>query len=445
VTKAEVREILDRAGVVPSRRLGQNFLCDPNLARSIAGSLEAEPEDCVVEVGPGTGALTEQLVGKVRRLVLVEYDARLVEVLEDRFGGREGVEVHHADAARFDVRALFKQRPVRLLGNLPYSAGGAIMKNFLSRPSPLAGAVLMLQQEVVGRLMARPRSKEYGVLTLRVQSDWEIEVLRDVPPEVFFPRPKVESTVVRLVPRRGPLPVFDHQLFDSLVRRGFAQRRKQLRKQLPADCDWPELAAAIGVPETARAEELALEQWVELTRMLDPHPLSDCAQREDEQFDVVDEDDRVLRQAGRGEVHREGWMHRAVHIFLFNRRGELFLQRRSRLKDVHPGLWDSSAAGHLDAGEDYLPAAVRELEEELGVGGASLEQVGSLAACRETGWEHVRLFRAEHFGGRLRWPCSEIDAGLWLAPEEVEAWARARPGDFAGGFLKCWEVYNKNR
>jgi len=399
----------------------------------------------VVEVGPGTGSLTEQLVGKVRRLLLVEFDARLAEVLEERFGGQEGVEVHNFDGARFDVRQLFKLRPVHLLGNLPYSAGGAIMKNFLNRPSPLASAVLMLQQEVVDRLMARPRSKEYGVLTLRVQSDWEIEVLRKVPPEVFFPRPKVDSTVVRLVPRRQALPVFDHKLFDSLVRRGFAQRRKQLRKQLPPDREWPEVAAAIGVSETARAEELELEQWVELTRMFDPHPLAGCAQREDEQFDVVDQDDRVLRQASRGEVHREGWLHRAVHIFLLNRRGEVFLQRRSGLKDMHPGMWDSSAAGHLDAGEDYHPAAVRELEEELGVGGVPLEEVGGLAACEETGWEHIRLFRAEHAGGRLRWPCSEIHAGLWLAPEEVEAWAQARPEDFAGGFLKCWEIYRKKR
>jgi len=242
-----------------------------------------------------------------------------------------------------------------------------------------------------------------------------------------------------------PLPVYDQRLFDSLLRRGFAQRRKQLRKSLPPGADWAGVAAKIGVSETARAEELELEQWVELARIFDSHPLSGVAQRDDECFDVVDERDRVLRQATRAEVHREGWLHRAVHVLVFNKHGELFLQRRSRLKDVHPGVWDSSAAGHLDAGEDYPEAAVRELEEELGVSGVELGEIGRLAACEETGWEHVRVFRCEHREGRLRWPCSEIDSGMWMGVDEVDAWTRARPEDFAGGFLKCWEIYYKNR
>ena len=123
----------------------------------------------------------------------------------------------------------------------------------------------------------------------------------------------------------------------------------------------------MGVAETVRAEELSLEQWVELTRHYDAHPLRDVPQSGDELFDVVDEDDTVQRQERRAVVHAEGLLHRAVHVFAFNKRGELFLQKRSGLKDVHPGLWDSSAAGHLDAGEDYEAGAVREVEEELGV------------------------------------------------------------------------------
>jgi 16S rRNA (adenine1518-N6/adenine1519-N6)-dimethyltransferase len=440
VTGGDIKRALDEAGVIPSRKLGQNFLCDPNMARAIVEDMELPEGATVVEVGPGTGALTEHLPGRTRRTILVEYDARLAAALKERFRGEEDVEVHDADAARFDTRRLFRHRPVHLLGNLPYSSGGAILRNFLDPPSPCDGAVLMLQREVVERMMARPRTKEYGMLTLVVRNHWDIEIVRRVPPEAFWPRPQVESTVIRLRPRREPLPVHDFRLFTSLVKRGFAQRRKQMRKQMPAEPPWEEVAERIGVAPTARAEELGLEQWVQLSRIYDRNPLGQDAQRDDEVFDVVDAEDRVTGQATRAEVHSKGLMHRAVHVLVFNRKGDLFLQRRSRLKDVHPGLWDTSAAGHLDTGEDYPEAAARELEEELGISGAAPVEIGRIAACLATGNEHVRVFRVEH-PGKVRWPCGEIEVGVWMPPGEVDAWTHARPGDFAGGFLKCWELF----
>jgi 16S rRNA (adenine1518-N6/adenine1519-N6)-dimethyltransferase len=387
--------------------------------------------------------LTEHLPERARRVILVEYDARLAEALKERFRGEERVEVHQADAVRFDIRRLFRHRPLWLLGNLPYSAGGAILRNFLDPPSPCDGAVLMLQKEVVGRLTARPRTKDYGVLTLIVQSQWDVEVVRQAPPGAFWPRPQVDSTVIRLTPRREVLPVFDFRLFDSLVRRGFAQRRKQLRKQMPDAPPWPEVAERIGVDPTVRAEELSLEEWVGVSRVYDRNPLAQNAQRGDEVFDVVDWENRVVGQATRGEVHAKGLLHRAVHVLVFNRKGAVFLQRRSRLKDVHPGLWDTSAAGHLDAGEDYPEAAARELEEELGISGVQPEEIARIPACPETGHEFVRLYRVEH-SGALRWPAAEIEAGLWMPPEEVDAWSRARPEDFATGFLECWKAW-RNR
>jgi 16S rRNA (adenine1518-N6/adenine1519-N6)-dimethyltransferase len=134
MTGREIKDALDRAGVLPSKQLGQNFLIDPNMARWIVSQLEAAPEDAVVEVGPGTGSLSEHLLGKVRRLILIEFDARLAAALAERFKDEPGVEVHHADGAKFDARTLFKHRPVKFLGNLPYSSGGAILKNMLSRP-----------------------------------------------------------------------------------------------------------------------------------------------------------------------------------------------------------------------------------------------------------------------------------------------------------------------
>ena len=440
VTGSEVKAALAEAGVIPSKKLGQNFLTDPNTARWIVDQLEPAAEDFVVEVGPGTGALSEALVGRVRKLLLIEYDLRLAEWLKRRFEGEESVEVVHADGARFDLRPLFKEQPVKLLGNLPYSAGGVILRNFLQRPSPVSRAVLMMQKEVIDRIRAVPRTKNYGVLSLRMQSEWDSVRLKTIGPEVFHPRPTIDSTVMLVEPRSGELPVYDGRLFDELVRRGFAQRRKQLRKAMPAEPAWSEVAAVLETVETARAEELSLEQWVELTRRYDPHPLSEIPQRGDELFDVVDENDEVVRQECRDVVHAQDLLHRAIHAFIINKRGEVFLQKRSRLKDMHPGQWDSSAAGHLDAGENYYDCAVRELEEEAGQREGELKLVATLSAREETGWEFVHLFEVPQTGP-VRFPCAEVEAGLWLAPTEIDGWVARRPQDFASGFLECWKAW----
>jgi 16S rRNA (adenine1518-N6/adenine1519-N6)-dimethyltransferase len=440
MTGREIKEALDHAGVLPSKQLGQNFLIDPNMARWIVSQLEATADDAVVEVGPGTGSLSEHLVGKVRKLILIEFDARLAAALAERFRDEPTVEVHHADGAKFDRRVLFKHRPLKFLGNLPYSSGGAILKNLLSRPHPFERAVVMLQKEVIDRLGARPGSKDYGILSLRTQVDWEVDALRTVPPEAFHPRPRIDSTVAVLRPRTGGLPAFDHRLFDELIRRGFAQRRKQLKKQLPDGTDWEEIASSLGIPATARAEELDLAQWVELTRACDPHPLKDLPQKAGEIFDVVDERDQVIGQKTRGEVHAGKLLHRAVHVFVFNKRGDLLLQQRSLFKDAHPGVWDSSVSGHLDTGEDYAAAAVRELDEEMGIQVDSPpEEIARISPSEATGWEHVRLYRAE-YNGRISFPAAEVEAAAWFPLAEIQAWITARPEDFASGFVECWNA-----
>ena len=443
MTGREIKEALDRAGVLPSKQLGQNFLIDPNMARWIVAQLEATAEDAVVEVGPGTGSLSEHLVGKVRRLILIEFDGRLAAALAERFQGEPSVEVHHADGAKFDGRTLFKHRCLKFLGNLPYSSGGAIMKNLLSRPHPFERAVVMLQKEVVDRLAATPGTKDYGILSLRTQADWVVEPQRNVPPEAFYPRPRIDSCVAILRPRTGGLPAFDHRLFDELIRRGFAQRRKQLKNQLPDGTAWPEIAAALGISVTSRAEQLDLAQWVELTRFCDPNPLKDLPQKASEIFDVVDAADQVTGQATRGEVHAGKWLHRAIHVFVFNKRGDLLLQQRSMFKDVHPGVWDSSVSGHLDAGEDYPAAAVRELAEEMGIlaDEAPLE-IARLQPGEATGWEHVRLYRTQH-SGAIRFPAAEVAAAAWFPIAEIEAWLAARPEDFASGFIACWHAFSQ--
>ncbi len=446
MTGQEIREVLDRARVLPSKQLGQNFLIDANMARWIVSQLELDPQDTVVEVGPGTGALTEHVIGKARRVILIEFDGRLAGALKERYIERDDVEVHHADGAKFDRRILFKHRPVKFLGNLPYSSGGAILKNLLSRPHPFSRAVIMLQKEVIDRLGARPGSKDYGILSLRMQVNWNIQSLRTVPPEAFFPRPNIDSSVAVLTPREEKnAPTFDAKLFDELVRRGFAQRRKQIKKQLPESPAWEEVSAALQLSLTTRGEELTLEQWIELTRAYDPHPLKDNPQKEDEMFDVVDENDHPVGTATRSEVHAAKLLHRAVHVFVLNKHGDLYLQKRSLWKDNNPGVWDSSVSGHLDAGEDYQSAALRELGEEIGMHGAvpgDLEHFLAVSPSEKTDWEHIHLFITRH-AGVVSFPAAEIDSMMPFSLEEIEAWTKSKPDDFSPAFLQMFEGFMK--
>ena len=437
---SEIIEVLKQHGVMPSKKLGQNFLCDANVARWIVEQLEPELEDTVVEVGPGTGALTEHLVGRVKRVILVEFDARLAEYLTHKFSDRNDVEVHHFDGARLDMRNLFKHAPIKFLGNLPYSAGGAIMRNFMKSPSPVVRAVLMLQKEFIDRIVAKHGTKEYGVLSLRMQSEWVSKPVKTVPPEAFHPRPQIDSTVMTCVPSENT-EVYDKRLFDELIRRGFSQRRKQVKKQLPDTANWEDVSASLGLPVTARAEEISLDQWISITQHFDNHPLKNIPQSGDEIFDVVDENDVVLRQEKRSVVHAENLLHRAVHILVFNKKKEVLLQKRSSLKDKFPGAWDSSAAGHLESGETYDACALRELREELGID-IEVQHVAQIKPSANTGWEHIGVYVARH-DGAVRFPCSEVDHALWFGMDQLNDWIAARPQDFAPGFLECWRVFNE--
>ncbi|MGC6426634.1 MAG: 16S rRNA (adenine(1518)-N(6)/adenine(1519)-N(6))-dimethyltransferase RsmA [Akkermansiaceae bacterium] len=442
MTATELKEVLAEVGVTPSRKLGQNFLVDQNSAGWIVDQLGISKEDTVVEVGPGTGALTEHVVGKAGKVILVEYDRRLAEFLTERYGGREDVTVINEDAARIDTRQFFAERPLKLLGNLPYSAGGAILRNFLKGPSPFSKAILMLQKEMIDRILADPRCKDYGVLTLRMQCEWQGKKVKVVPPSCFYPQPQIDSTVMTLDPRQDDLPVHDRRLFDELVRRGFSQRRKQLRKNLPDKVNWEAICVDLGLATTARAEELSLEEWIELTRKIDPTFVKEEGQGDDEMLAVVDENDEVIGSERRDVIHRDGLKHRAVHIFALNKKGEIFLQKRSRLKDKCPGLWDSSAAGHVDAGEEYEACAARELGEELGLFDHEVRKVGKLGAHANTGWEHVRLY-ATLAQGKVKFPCVEIEYGQWFPMALIDRWVVNVPEDFAPGFIACWKVWKE--
>lgn len=159
----------------------------------------------------------------------------------------------------------------------------------------------------------------------------------------------------------------------------------------------------------------------------------------EEIFDVVDENDHVIGRNSRSEVHRLGLRHRAVHVLVYNSKGEIFLQKRSMQKDTFPGAWDSSAAGHLDCGEDYDACAIREMREELGLEAQRAPQrLFRITACAETGMEHVWVYRYDSDGPFTLHP-EEIERGEWLAPERITQWLRERPQDFASAFAMIWK------
>ena len=162
----------------------------------------------------------------------------------------------------------------------------------------------------------------------------------------------------------------------------------------------------------------------------------------EEIFDVVNERDEVIDRQPRREVHRLGLKHRAVHVLVFNSRGEFFLQKRSPKKDTAAGLWDSSASGHLDSGEDYDACAVRELREEIGLALVQTpERLFRIEACQETGWEFCRVYRCKAEGPFQLHP-DEIESGGWFAPEKITRWTAEKPGDFASAFRLIWVKLN---
>jgi 16S rRNA (adenine1518-N6/adenine1519-N6)-dimethyltransferase len=437
---SEIDATLREIRVSPVKTLGQNFLHDRNLARWIVEKAELTSQDYVIEIGPGLGALTEFILESGARVLAIEKDQRLADFLRTRFQS-ERFELLHGDALDYDLRGLFAKPRVKLIGNLPYYISSQLLLKFTKYPSPISLSLLMLQKEMARRISAVPGSSDYGALSLIVQLHYRVKYLRTVPATVFLPEPDVDSAFVHIAPRTaGELPPHDPSAFFRMVRQGFSQRRKQLRNLLREEVpEWAQAATTIGFDPRARAEELSLEQWIALSNRGGAKAISAEAATVSERFPVVDENDQLLGDAPRGEVHGNNLRHRAVHILIFNRLGELFLQKRSRWKDRHPLLWDSSAAGHVEAGEEYDETAGRELEEELGVT-AELTRIAKLPASERTGEEFIWLYRAQHDGPFTLAP-SEIEHGEFFPAEVVSAWMKARPDDFAPGFLECWKAF----
>jgi 16S rRNA (adenine1518-N6/adenine1519-N6)-dimethyltransferase len=273
LTPASVRALMDEHGIRPKKSLGQNFLADPNTARRIAALARVQPGDSVVEIGPGLGSLTLALEECGARVLAVEVDERLARVLDSVLrtaGVEEQVDVRVGDALTVDWRSVLSgQAEWSCVSNLPYNVAVPVVVRLLEDARAVTRIVAMVQREVGERLAAGPGDPEYGAVSVKVRYHAEVSLLGLVPPAVFVPRPKVDSALVGMERRAAP-PVAvpsEDDLFE-LVRSGFSQRRKMLRRSLR-----PVLGAhaaavleAAGVEPTARAETLGLDEWAALAR-----------------------------------------------------------------------------------------------------------------------------------------------------------------------------------
>ncbi len=254
------------------RKWGQNFLAHEALAAKIVRIFAPEPDDVVVEIGPGRGALTRHVAGQVSRLVALEIDPLLLGTLEEAFGERAGFELRHADALEIDWDALAAELGgrVRVLGNLPYNVGTPIVRRLLACDA-VQDMQVLLQLEVVERFLAREGSKSYGPLAIVAALRARGAKKAILEPGCFRPAPKVRSALLHLAPREdAALPAVEIPTLESWLHRGFAQRRKTLATNLKP---WREsvrrFLAEEGLPEDARAEVLSPEGWLRLARKLE--------------------------------------------------------------------------------------------------------------------------------------------------------------------------------
>lgn len=250
---------------IPRKRFGQNFLVDPKVIEDIVHAVHPSRDDLLVEIGPGLGALTGPLLRSLDHLHVVEIDRDIVERLHGEFSG-ERLTLHSGDALEFDFSTLGKN--LRVVGNLPYNISTPLLFHLNRFVDSIRDMHFMLQKEVVARMVAAPSTPDYGRLSVMLQCRFEMEQLFIVRPECFRPVPKVESAVVRMIPRRQPLVAADSEAaFANVVSAAFAQRRKTLRNTLRdylSPKDFPSLEIDPGL----RAENLSVAQFAAIAKYL---------------------------------------------------------------------------------------------------------------------------------------------------------------------------------
>ena len=271
MNKAELLALLATMDIKPSRKLGQNFLLDPNLLDSMVRLAEVQDGQRILEIGPGTGALTERLLAAGADVTAIELDHRLAKYLQGRFGEKPNFRLVQADACKADLGEIMGEASFRCIANLPYSCSSQLLAGLVSMANPPEDIYCLLQKEMAERLSAREGTKEYGVLTVRIGLKYKASIVKTIDPKVFFPPPEVISAYTHLV----KLPVQPDEALVQTASRvaglAFAQRRKKSKKLLAAE--FPEDAvtkafAACSLQEDVRADDISVAAYAALAREL---------------------------------------------------------------------------------------------------------------------------------------------------------------------------------
>ena len=273
-----IRKELAEQGLIPRRKWGQHFLADKNILKKVIKTAEIEKEDIVLEVGPGLGGMTQALAHEARKVIAVEIDTRLVEILRNELADTPNVEIIRGNILKLDLRKHLgsEKRPVKVVANLPYQISTPLLFHFIDSRDLFSVLILMLQREVAERMVASPGKKTYGPLSVLVQSVADISICFTVKPSAFFPPPEVESAVVRLSWKERPMIAPEQEDgFRAVVKGCLGYRRKTLTNAMKhSDLLLPENLEGrleeMGIDPRRRPETLTVEEFVALARLLKP-------------------------------------------------------------------------------------------------------------------------------------------------------------------------------
>lgn len=273
-------EIIQKYEFMFQKKFGQNFLIDTHVLEKIIAAAGVTKEDCVLEIGPGIGTMTQYLAEHARQVIAVEIDKNLIPILGETLEEYTNVTIINEDILKVDIKSLAEQynggRPIKVVANLPYYITTPIIMGLFESNVPIDNITVMVQKEVADRMQEGPGSKDYGALSLAVQYYAKPEIVANVPPNCFIPRPSVGSAVIRLTRHREmPVQVKDPELMFKIIRASFNQRRKTLQNGLNNSPELPyskeQVAAAIekmGLPPSIRGEALTLSQFAGLSDIL---------------------------------------------------------------------------------------------------------------------------------------------------------------------------------
>ena len=250
------------------KSLGQNFLHDENIIQKIVSLAKINQDDTILEIGPGLGALTRHLLHKSNNVNVVEFDTSIIDTLKANCHDYGLPKIYNEDFLKFDLNKVSDEK-IKLIGNLPYNISSPILFKIINFSDKITDAHFMLQKEVVDRIVSPPNTKSYGRLSVILQYHFKCDMVLKIPPEVFYPQPKVDSAILRLVPRKQKLELKNYSFFEKIVKQSFAQRRKTLHNNLKGIFKENETNLdCLPIDAKLRAENLTVSDFVALTNFL---------------------------------------------------------------------------------------------------------------------------------------------------------------------------------